>query len=263
MDILSHTATGVAVGTVVAPFDKTSAWNKLKLILLGGFAGALPDLDAFSLWSKFDAVVGSAFGLSIKGSAIYFGKYLLSHHGAWHSLFTAAALPILWFVISYLISVWRKAEFEFHTKLPFACVFLFGFSFHLLEDMPTPACVWGGVRFWSPSESYVGGWGQIWWWNNYDIFLIICSVIVFNSANLFLSRFYLKWKRWVAMMVFGLGFALAVVQMSSRQYDYAYSGFAVEYTEKELESKREQQRILGATVYAWMLKLDNAIPLNF
>ena len=88
-------------------------------------------------------------------------------------------------------------------------------------------------------------------------------VITFNTLNLLLSSLYLKWKKLVAVLVFALGFILAIVQMNNRQFDYFYSGFNVNYAEKELQSKQEQQRILGTTVYSWMVKLDNAIPLNF
>jgi len=50
MDIISHTLTGVAVGTVVATYSDQSWRSKTLIILTGGFGGALPDLDAVSLW---------------------------------------------------------------------------------------------------------------------------------------------------------------------------------------------------------------------
>jgi hypothetical protein len=46
--------------------------------------------------------------------------------------------------------------------------------------MPTPASTWGGVNFFWPFKTYIGGTGHIWWWNNYDIFLIVVAVIIIN-----------------------------------------------------------------------------------
>ena len=44
--------------------------------------------------------------------------------------------------------------------------------------------VWNGVNFFWPSKYYIGGTGDIWWWNNYDIFLIVLSVVLTNTVIL-------------------------------------------------------------------------------
>lgn len=73
VDILTHTLSGVAVATCVASFMPTPQ-GRWRLLLLGAVAGALPDLDALSLWSGFDHSIGAYFGLS-KGALIYTGQW--------------------------------------------------------------------------------------------------------------------------------------------------------------------------------------------
>ena len=53
------TLTGVAVGTVIATVSGTSWKHKSLIVFFGGLGGALPDFDAISLWSRFDATIGS------------------------------------------------------------------------------------------------------------------------------------------------------------------------------------------------------------
>ncbi|GAB5556873.1 MAG: hypothetical protein SchgKO_10860 [Schleiferiaceae bacterium] len=267
MDLLSHTLTGIAVGTVFSALSKTSWKGKTAIVLAGGLGGALPDFDAISLWSGFDATIGSALGLSHSGSEIYFGKFWYSHHGAMHSLL--APLVILGMVI--LFRFWRKEKRQPSTgsthgvpKLVYPA-FFFGFFFHLLEDMPTPASVWGGVNLFFPSSDYVGGYGKIWWWNNYDLFLIILSVIF---CNLLLEAIQwlgpkIKIPRGMAAIVFGLGFGLFIFQIQSRPVDFSYSGHTVNYNQYEKQSLEIQRDLLGDRLYEFMYDLDQAIPLYF
>ena len=51
MDIISHSLTGLAVGTVCAHFSKDTWRNKVVILCASTLGGALPDLDALSLWS--------------------------------------------------------------------------------------------------------------------------------------------------------------------------------------------------------------------
>ncbi|MFT6717068.1 MAG: inner membrane protein, partial [Saprospiraceae bacterium] len=173
MDILSHTLSGLAVATAVASFAEGGFKQKAGIMILGAFAGALPDFDAISLWSKFDGSIGAILNLKHSGNVIYFSKFWYSHHGALHSLTFAALLPILYLMLTCLRKP-KKIGAVFLNKLArnkiMILTFFLGFTIHLLEDMPTPACVWGGVNLLWPSSTYYGGFGKIWWWNNYDIF---------------------------------------------------------------------------------------------
>lgn len=266
MDLISHTLTGVAVGTVVSAFSKHGAKDKTFIILLGGLGGLLPDLDAISLWSKFDTTLGSFFNLSHSGKTIYFGKFWYSHHAAMHSLFAALLLPAL---LTLLMCVRKRSfskltlqSFWHNHKLRYISFFL-GFTFHLLEDMPTPASVWGGVNLFFPSSSYVGGYGKIWWWNNYDIFLLIVAVIVLNLTLSFLPKTYFKLKTFTALGIFGLGVVLAITQIMTRPVDFNYTGHTVDYAKYEIQSKEIQRAILGEKLYNIMEAFDNKVPLYF
>ena len=161
MDILSHTLTGIAIGTIAAAVSNGSWKQKITIILIGGLGGSLPDFDAISLWSKFDSTIGTALNLSHSGNQIYFGKFWYSHHAALHSLLALFLFILLSILLSVRLKISKIAALLSKQK-HFYFSFSLGFVFHLLEDMPAPASVWGGVNFFFPSNEYIGGFGKIW-----------------------------------------------------------------------------------------------------
>ena len=268
MDIISHTLTGVAVGTVVATISNSLWKSKGLIILLGGLGGALPDLDAISLWSKFDTTIGSFFRLSHSGKEIYFGKFWYSHHAALHSLIAPIILILLVTVINVLFTKKMKVSNvleSINTNKFLILAFFFGFLFHLFEDMPTPASVWGGVNLLFPSASYIGGFGNIWWWNNYDLVLIIFSVIVLNLCVNILPRCYYLVKVRLCVPLFLIGVVLFLVQINTRTVGFSYTGtgHTVNYNKFEAQSKNIQREILGEKLFNFMVMIDNKISLNF
>ncbi len=268
MDILSHTLTGVAVGTVVSSFSKKGFKRKLLIILVSGFGGALPDFDAFSLWSKFDATVGQFLGLSHSGAYIYFGKLWYSHHGALHSVTLGVLLPLLFCPLVFGIKKVKNKQLTslgsfFNGNLLLIIGFSLGFCLHLLEDTPTPHCVWGGVRLLFPSEVYIGGFGKIWWWNNYDIFLLIVAVILLNALLHLLNNWFTIRIKVATISVFIFGLILSLYQVNTRGFDFNYVGHTSDYNNYEQKSKDIQKDILGETLYGFMVDFDNSIGLNF
>ncbi|MGY6648264.1 metal-dependent hydrolase [Wenyingzhuangia sp. IMCC45574] len=266
MDIISHTLTGTAVGTVLATISNQSWKRKTAIILMGSLGGALPDFDALSLWSKFDTTIGSMLSLKHSGREIYFGKFWYSHHAALHSIIA----PILLILIATVITAIFKKEFginnvwkNLRVNKYYLSAFFFGFLFHLLEDMPTPASVWGGVNLFYPSSNYIGGFGKIWWWNNYDLVLIICTVILLNLlVNIISKKRYLI-KLCTSVTIFLIGFGLFLFQINTRPFDFSYEGHKVDYHKFESKSMQIQKDILGEQLYNIMTKIDNKIPLNF
>lgn len=266
MDILTHGISGLAVGTTVAVFSKSTPLQKIKIGLLGAFGAILPDLDAISLWSKFDITFGKALHLTHSGKEIYFSKFWYSHHGFMHSI----TAPLLFISLSLLISYFYQKEKEgfkktilqifLKNKLLYLS-FILGFSIHLFEDMPTPSCVWGGVNLFWPFKTYYGGTGHIWWWNNYDIFLIVFSVSVLNIGFHFIKKQALKLL--LASLIFLLGFTLCVHQIFSRPFDFNYVGHIIDYYILEKKSQQAQKEILGNKIHTFMKKVDDKIPLNF
>ena len=265
MDIISHTLTGVAVGTVFSTISNDSWKNKGLIVLTGGLGGALPDIDAISLWSKFDSTIGLFLGLRNSGREIYFGKFWYSHHAAFHSLLA----PIILIQTSIIFNAIRRKTLGFSKNMEYVkkrkflfLAFFFGFLLHLFEDMPTPASVWGGVNFFYPSSSYIGGFGNIWWWNNYDLVLIIFSVIVLNLLINMIPKYH-DIKICTSVTVFLLGLSLFLFQISTRKVDFSYSGHTSDYAKFESQSKLIQKEILGEKLFKIMTEIDNKIPLNF
>ena len=107
MDILTHTLSGVAIGTVITSFSNNGFRKKTGIILCAGFGAALPDFDAISLWSGFDSTIGKLFGL-ISGKEIYFSKLWYSHHAFMHSIFASLIFAMLFLLFLYLF----KSKFK-------------------------------------------------------------------------------------------------------------------------------------------------------
>ncbi|GAA4820267.1 metal-dependent hydrolase [Algivirga pacifica] len=269
MDILTHTLSGVAVGTVASSFSKSGFKGLLTISFISGLGGALPDLDAISLWSGFDATIGDFFNLPTSGRNIYSGKYWYSHHAFMHSISAAIIIAFVMATLHYGISS-RSKQFTnigfrenlLKIRIPLLG-FILGFLMHLIEDMPTPSSAWGGVNLLWPSKTYIGGTGDIWWWNNYDIFLIVVGVISFNLL-LFLIRRWVKFNLKVLTIgIFLLGFSLAVTQIKTRAFDFAYKGNTTQYQKFEQQSKTQQRKILGNTLFKLMEGFDNKLRFYF
>ncbi|MDR2037151.1 MAG: metal-dependent hydrolase [Bacteroidales bacterium] len=266
MDILTHIVTGAAVGTVIAAFRPK--FNSVgHIILSGAVGGAFPDIDAISLWSKFDITIGKFLGLVHSGKEIYFGKFWYSHHGFFHSLVAAV---IAGFLIGCFIYVYRRLMMRqeksfpvfFKNHIPVFLAFILGAVAHAFEDMLTPASVWGGVRFLWPLDEYTGGWGKIWWWNNYDIFLVVFFSWLLGTWLIYSSRFA-RFRIYIIMAMIVLSCSGIYHQVNTRKTDYAYTGHTMNYARLEEKSKSEQQRILGKKIYRLMARFDNFLPFNF
>ncbi len=116
--------------------------------------------------------------------------------------------------------------------------------------------------FW-PLKRYIGGTGDIWWWNNYDLFLIALAVFVVGAILLLVQKFIRFDVRRVIIAVFALGCVVSVVQIRSRDVDYAYTGHTGKYAQFEAASKEQQREILGGRLYRAMEWFDNKLPVHF
>jgi membrane-bound metal-dependent hydrolase YbcI (DUF457 family) len=267
MDILTHICSGIAGATAVAAFSRKQPRMRLKILVTGAIGGALPDIDAISMWSHFDSTLGKLFHLSDSGKVIYGAKLWYSHHAFFHSIVAALLIPLILGLLGYGIykisRKSRKSGFGSYYKnhFPLAIAFIAGYMLHLLGDMPTPASVWGGVNLFFPDNHYIGGNGKIWWWNNYDIFLLLVLCIAINGISLFAFKRHIQ--RASIIVVAVLTLLLIEIQINTRKYDYAYSGNATHYREMEQQSKKEQERILGKHIYSTMEWLDKRLPIYF
>jgi len=266
MDIFSHTFSGLAIGATAIHFsNKEFSYNSI-LVLTCGVAAFFPDLDVISQWSGFDAYFGKWFDLQDSGKIIYHQKRWFSHHALFHSLLMACSFTGLVFVFFKLFSRKEKLLKVFMLNKVFLIAVFSAYLIHLLEDMPTPDFVWGGIALLFPSENYWGGKGYIWWWNNYDLFLIIVSVFVINLLVKF-SAFVFKFgSSKMAAFILLLGVSFYLRQMLTRPYDFNYSSMKQHHEVwqiNELKSKEIQKEILGDDLYRLMESLDNSIPFWF
>lgn len=269
MDILTHITIGAAIGAGLAAYKKGNVWRKCAVILSGALGGALPDVDAISMWSRFDSTFGRLFNLRQSGKVIYSSKLWYSHHAFMHSLFAGVLFAFLLFLFIYIIKQrfkhinYQTFKTSFVRNRLIAFSFLGGFIAHLFCDMVTPSSAWGGVNLFWPSSSYIGGWGNIWWWNNYDIFLIALSVVLLNVLLLIVYR-YTRAKRYFSLLVIFLGFVLIIMQIKTRGYNFNYvRASSSQFQQFEAKSKDIQQQILGKKLYKRMRNFDNKLKINF
>jgi inner membrane protein len=267
MDILTHTLSGLAIGTILVNFTKNDFLEKISIVFFSALGGAFPDIDAITLWSKFDGTLGKTLGLSHTGHEIYFSKFWYSHHAFFHSLFAGVLFMFLVLLFLYLIR-WvlgtEKNLFTFSKEhYLIGLAFIAGYFMHLLGDTNTPAAVWGGVNLFWPSHAYFGGTGKIWWWNNYDIFLIIFGCIVLNTLVYIIGGMSNFNRRVIALIIGVVCFISVIVQINTRTFNFNYTLHFVNYGEYEKRSKQIQKEILNEKVYQLMEKLDNKLPIQF
>jgi len=260
LDILTHTLSGIAVGTCLAIYARGGWKEKTGILFFSGLGGAMPDIDAISLWSKFDGTVGSWLNLSQPGNKIYSGAHWYSHHGFMHSLVAAVGFTVIIGFIFYLFSRKRIPFIQSLQKVKLILSgFILGYLIHLLQDMITPGGPWKGIRFFFPGKGYVGGTGDIWWWNNYDIFLIVLAVLCINMLLLFLSSFIKKHLSKISLCVLALGFIIATIQIRTRDFNFNEKPYII----CEEKSKNLQKIILGTKLYERMERFDNSMRLPF
>jgi inner membrane protein len=269
MDILTHTLSGMAIGTVVCSFSKHGFPDRTKIMVASTIGGAFPDIDAISLWSKFDSTIGKFLHLDHSGRDIYFGKFWYSHHAFFHSLAGAISVGFIgWFIIFLLKNKFKEIQLaKIKTALFQPALgligFVSGYTLHLFEDMPTPSGSWGGINFFWPSKSYIGGTADIWWWNNYDIFLLAVMVILLNSIVHFIRRFYTFKHQFISIIIFLACFGVGLNQIKKRpSYLSNGRGKSKEHLTEE-GSLKIQRAVLGDWLFIKMERLDGVVVVYF
>jgi inner membrane protein len=268
MDIITHTLSGVAVSTVVASISKKKIWEKGLILLCGGVGGILPDIDAMSLWSRFDHTIGKFFQLSHKGPDIYFSNYWYSHHNFTHSLMGGLIITFCFFSLFFFpVMLFSKEKYSknvFKYGGVYWIAMFFGYVMHLLGDLPTPACTWGGIKLLWPLTEPVGGTGQIWWWNNYDIFLITLGCCAINIGLIvfyhLMKKTYIKY---TPVFICIVSFIAILHQIDQRNVSFAYSGYTKRWDEYEKKSLGIQKKILGEKMYNIMRRIDRKLTVPF
>lgn len=267
MDILTHALSGTAIAACTSAFVQVKPLQRAGILFMGTLGGVVPDIDAISMWSRFDSTLGSLFSLSHKGREIYGMKLWYSHHAFFHSLVASMLLGLIVLALVYLIQKISGRERDSRKKIPspmiYFITFVLAYWAHLAGDLPTPSSVWGGIALFWPSSEYVGGYGKIWWWNNYDVFLLLlCCIVLILLVRRF-SKSIREKARLFAVLILSATLVLILVQMNTRTYDYGYGREGSDYARMEENSKKEQERVLGKRLYRYMSWLDNKLPFYF
>jgi hypothetical protein len=139
---------------------------------------------------------------------------------------------------------------------------------HLLGDLPTPSLTWGGIKLFWPLSVAIGGSGHIWWWNNYDIFLIIAGCCAINMAIIILYHYWKKpFIRYFPLFIFIGSFIAIFQQIDQRNINFADTGHTKRiwerYGEYEIKSLEIQKEILGEKLYDIMTKVDQKLTFYF
>jgi inner membrane protein len=268
MDILTHTLSGIAAASAIAAFSSRPLKDKFMMIGCGAAGAMLPDLDSASRWSGFDITAGKLLGLGEPGRAIYSGHHWYSHHHFMHSLAAAALFTLAGASIGYIYrrlrSDRRSVSKFFMDQCGFLLSFFFGYLMHLLGDLPTPDAIWKGITLFWPSATPVGGYGYIWWWNNYDIFLIFLLGDAMIAGVILASRFLkLRYLRYIPGLLFLAMVGTGVFQISHRPNSFSGTDNPASYGAKEQQSKHTQRKILGEKLYDIMNAVDRKIPIPF
>ncbi|MEM9983536.1 MAG: metal-dependent hydrolase, partial [Bacteroidota bacterium] len=252
------------IGTVVAGLSLVRPAQKVKIVLAGALGGVWADIDGLSLWAGFDRFIGTPLGLSESGFEIYFGTHWYSHQSFFHSILGLLVVTGLFWYLSSLLYAhglkrarrWTQAA---EYLAPYFYAFAGGYALHLIGDLFTPAGNWGGIRLLYPLDQYVGGWGMVWWWNNYDIFLLLCLALVFNVFSLVAFSMLSKAGKWLPSVIYACCFLLVGFQFHYRNYDFNHQG----YLPREAASHDFQKQVLSEPIYDAMVNLDRKLPVYF
>lgn len=268
MDIITHTLSGVVISAAAAALTKKPLWEKGIIICCGAIGGAFPDIDVITLWSGFDTTIGTFFDLSRTGRDIYFSNYWYSHHHLTHSLAGGAMITMSALLLLYLanlvLSKNRNPFSLLRGQGVYGLAFFLGYVMHLFGDLPTPGHTWKGITLFWPLSTAIGGTGHIWWWNNYDIFLLISGCCSVNIVVVMLQHIFKKPFIRYFPVIFSVVVSLAVLhQIIQRPVSFAYTGYNKKYNDHGNKSLEIQQEILGKRVYEIMVAFDRKLPIHF
>jgi len=264
MDIVTQIVIGLCVATVVAGICYCRPAQQIKIILMGGLGSLLPEIDSLTSWEYFDQTIGAWLGFSQTGAQIYFGDSWLGHQGFFHSLLALVFFTgLFWWMASFLYARIMRAAPNIWSAggylRPYFVAFALGFAFHLIADLFTPSGAWGGLRLFFPFEVRVGGWGYLWWWNNYDIFLILIGALVINIISQISFSKLSTAGRYMSLAIFSCSILLIGIQIANRDINFNEA----DYLSREKASHTLQQKMLPPGLYHTMKSFDNGMPVYF
>lgn len=264
MDVVTQIIAGLLIGTVVAGFVMCRPAQRFKIVLAGGLGGIFPEVDTLSLMPWFDRTLGKWMGINQSGIDIYFGNEWFSHQAFTHSLLgLLCCTGAIWFLnilfYTHVIKHARTWKAAGSYLAPYFIAFAGGYLLHLMLDLFTPAGPWGGIRLFFPMDVYIGGWGKLWWWNNYDIILVLFLGLMMNVLSLISIPIMDRKMKIIPSMVLALALIGISIQIHSRHFNFNQPG----YMGREAASHHIQQQVLAPPVYEAMAWVDQRLPVYF
>ncbi|TAE50365.1 MAG: metal-dependent hydrolase [Bacteroidetes bacterium] len=264
VDAIINLTAGVAVATTVAAQHACRPAQRIKILVSGAIGGLFPDIDSFSVWPVLFGEWGFWQHAAPAGADIYFGKSWYSHLAFMHSLLglflSTGAMALLFSMLH--THVFRRSPNMISALMylgPYTIAFALAYLLHLAGDLISPSGIWGGMALFFPAKQYVGGWGLVWWWNNYDLLVILLLCIVFNLAMTFGLPMRSEASQRPPVFMFCLALLWISLQISRRETDFNGQNFVT----NETLSHEFQESVLGAPVYHQMRKVDEALPFGF
>jgi hypothetical protein len=223
-------------------------------------AGALfADIDSLSVW-PWERWLGFPLFDPDAAAQVY-----ASHRWYAHQAFSHSLLGMFLITLSFWVASSGLHSRLFHRAPRFGSSFAYlapywagwgiGYVLHLAEDLFTPAGPWGGIALAFPSDQYIGGWGWVWWWNNYDIQLILLAAFAVHALMIFWSPVGKKGVRLFPVFVMLLASTWIGLQIHRRHYDFNRLNF----TANEQFSHRFAQDALGENLYQAFYALDRKV----
>ncbi|MCI4666865.1 MAG: metal-dependent hydrolase [Bacteroidia bacterium] len=255
---------GLGIGTAMAAWNRSRPAQQVKLMAIGALGACFASLDEITLWSRFDDTLGTWLGLEESGVEIFMGTHWYSHQAFMHSilanvLFSTLLLLGMGLVYYKILKGAPSLSSAINYVSVYALTFGLSYFVHLLGDLAAPSGPWHGIQLFFPMEVHVGGWGMTWWWNNYDLSLVLGVVLILNLALIKWIPPLKKGMRYLPACVCGFALLLISWQLSTRGYDFNKEGYAT----REKASHHIQEEILGHKIHTMMAKFDEKMPFYY
>jgi membrane-bound metal-dependent hydrolase YbcI (DUF457 family) len=192
MDSLTHFFSSVIVGSVFATLQKRERRNGITTITFGVIGGIAPDIDSLSDL-PFVKYMNDNPSIYQNPELKTVSLPWFSHHHFFHSLVGGIFISVLFVSLFFFLSRHFLDRDDKKPSIKSTMIYLFSmlcsYFIHLVFDFITPPGIAGGMMLLWPLSKLFGGTGNVWWFHNYDIILIllvsslVCIFVVFKERQ--------------------------------------------------------------------------------
>ncbi len=238
MHLVSHFCSALCAGVAASALLRDRTHGSLFTVpLLLGAGAVLPDIDSVSV---------------LVSHQVFYASSWYSHRGMAHSPFGALLLAA---AAATMAGSFRKGTAWLAPARPwlvrFTCLSL-GALLHIVEDLPCPRDPWQGLMLLFPlSDHRFGGWGHIFWVNEFLMVLFSAGALASAGLLLFLQR---RPKPRRAGPITGL-----LVGLDAAVLALALVFVTVSRYESPEQWQRHQERLMGPALYRAAKSLNQAV----